>query len=88
MVRTTVADRLARAAPINQRALLSRQMAADYLSIGNTMFRQFEASGDIKGIEIGSGKEKRYRRSDLDDLVERIADKTTNIDKVKRNRSG
>lgn len=87
MARTTTADRVARATPINQRVLLTRQMAADYLSISVTTFRQFEASGDLKGIPIGAGKEKRYRRSDLDELVEKIADQTTNIDKAKRGRS-
>jgi hypothetical protein len=83
MSRQTKADRIASSAPINHRALLTRKMAADYLSIGLPLFDQYQASGDIKGIPIASGKEKRYRRSDLDELIEAMAAGTTNIDRVK-----
>jgi hypothetical protein len=83
MSKQTKAERMASSAPINQRALLTRKMAADYLSIGLPLFDQYQASGDIKGIPIASGKEKRYRRSDLDDLIEAIADQSTNIDRTK-----
>lgn len=83
MNKRTKAERIAASAPINQRALLTRAMAADYLSIGQSMFRAFEASGDIVGLPIGTGKEKRYRRMDLDALIEAIADGNTKIDQVK-----
>jgi hypothetical protein len=72
------------ATPINERAVLTRAMACDYLSIGKSLFRAYESSGDIKGFAIGSGREMRFRRGDLDDLVERIAQQDTNIDRMKR----
>ena len=71
-------------APINERAVLTRAMACDYLSIGKSLFRSYEASGDVKGFAIGSGREMRFRRADLDDLIERIASGETNIDRTKR----
>jgi hypothetical protein len=83
MSKQTKAEKQAASAPINQRALLTRRMAADYLSIGLPLFDQYRASGDIKGIPIASGKEERYRRSDLDDLIEAMASRSTNIDRVK-----
>lgn len=58
--------------PVDERLLLTRQMAADYLSISLTTFKTFELSGDVKGFPFGSGKEKRYRRTDLDQLADRI----------------
>jgi excisionase family DNA binding protein len=70
--------------PINQRALLTRRDAAAYLSVSYTLFRSFEASGDIKGIKIGTGRESRYRRSDLDEFIERLAAGELNIDRTKR----
>jgi excisionase family DNA binding protein len=70
--------------PINQRAALTREMACDYLSIGRSTFRTYESSGDIKGFAIGNGREKRFKRTDLDDLIERIAAQDTNIDRAKR----
>lgn len=81
---TTQSDRIAQMTPINQRALLTRRMAADYLSIGLTKFKSFECSGDITGMKIGAGREWRFRRADLDDLIERIATNTTNQDRMKR----
>lgn len=71
-------------APINERAVLTRAMACDYLSIGKSLFRAYECSGDVKGFAIGSGREMRFRRADLDDLIQRIADQDTNIDRAKR----
>ena len=70
--------------PINQRALLTRKDAAAYLSISYTTFLAYEASGDVKGIKIGTGKEKRYRRSDLDTLIHKMEQGETNIDRTKR----
>lgn len=70
--------------PINERAALTRAMACDYLSIGKSTLRSYECSGDIKGFAIGAGREVRFKRSDLDDLIERIADQDTNIDRAKR----
>ena len=70
--------------PINQRALLTRKDAAAYLSISYTTFLAYEASGDVKGIKIGTGKEKRYRRSDLDTLIDKMEQGETNIDRTKR----
>ncbi len=69
--------------PFNQRALLGRRDAADYLSISYTMFKAFEASGDIKGIKIGTGRECRYRRSDLDNLIDRLELQDTQVDRTK-----
>lgn len=83
MGRPTKAEKIAASTPINQRALLTRSMAADYLSLSVPTLKSYEDSGDLKGIPIGTGKEKRYRRSDLDDLIDRVAERRTNQDKVK-----
>ena len=72
------------ATPINERALLTRQMAADYMSISYDLFIRYERSGDIKGMAISSGREKRYRRRDVDALIDAVAEGTTNIDKAKK----
>lgn len=79
----TKAERIAERTPINQRALLNRAMAADYLSVSETFFRSLESSKDVQGIPIGTGKERRYRRADLDELIEKMAAGQLNIDKVK-----
>ena len=68
--------------PFNQRALLNRRDAAEYLSVSYNTFRTFEASGDIKGIKFGSGRESRYRRSDLDSLIDRLESGDTNINRT------
>ncbi|TWU22491.1 Helix-turn-helix domain protein [Novipirellula galeiformis] len=79
----TKAERIARATPIDQRLWLTRRMAADYLSVSNDTIIRFESTGDLKGIPIGSGREKRYKRVDLEELAERIEAQQTNIDRVK-----
>jgi hypothetical protein len=71
-------------APINERALLTRPMAMDYLSIGRDLFDQYERHGDIVGIPIGKGTERRYRKSHLDALVDSMERQDTKVDRLKR----
>lgn len=84
MSKQTKAAKRAASAPINERALLTRRMACDYLSMGGDAFRAYESMGDITGIPFGSGRELRFRRSELDDLIDRMADQTTNLDRKKQ----
>ncbi|QDT07966.1 hypothetical protein K227x_63960 [Rubripirellula lacrimiformis] len=79
----TKAERIAAATPINQRALLTRPMACDYLSVSLNTFKGYESVKDIVGIPIGTGVEKRYRRCDLDDLIEAMATQSTKLDRLK-----
>lgn len=57
-------------APINERALLTKQQAADYLSVSLTRVKQWIANGDIRPTRIGSSV--RLRRERLDELIDRI----------------
>lgn len=83
MGKLTKAQRVAASAPIDQRALLTRRMACDYLSLSATSFTSYEKTKDIVGIPIGSGAEKRYRRRDLDSLIEAMASQSTRLDQLK-----
>lgn len=69
--------------PINERALLTVNDATDYLSISRTRLDEYRACGDIKPIELGS-RNLRYRRRDLDELIEKIASKDTHFDRMTR----
>ena len=43
----------------------------------------FESMGDIKGIPIGTGRELRFRRRDLDALIDAMAERNTKLDQRK-----
>lgn len=84
MRKATKAERIASATPIDQRALLTRQMSCDYLSVSEGTFKSYESMGDIKGIPIASGLRLRFRRSDLDALIDAMANQSTNFDRKKQ----
>ncbi len=68
--------------PINERALLTRKMAAAYLSISESRLDQYRLSGDIDAIKMG-GRSVRFRRVELDELIEKIASGETHVDRMK-----
>lgn len=59
-------------------------MALDYLSIGRDLFDQYEKHGDITGIPIGKGSERRYRKSHLDELIDAMEQQATKVDQLKQ----
>lgn len=67
--------------PINERAILTKKMAAAYLSISESRLDQYRASKDVKAIEFGS-RNLRYRRTELDALIDRIENKETHFEKM------
>jgi excisionase family DNA binding protein len=53
-------------------ALLKPAEACEYLSIGETTLNGLRAAEEIKSVRIGGAV--RYRRTDLDDFIERLAE--------------
>lgn len=70
-MKETKADRIAKGRPINERALLTRQDSADYLSVSLSTFKRFIANKDIKPIHVVS--RAMFRRTDLDELIDKLA---------------
>ncbi len=81
MAKQTKAERIASGRPINERALLKTGDACDYLSISRSLLDQFRAGGDIKAVPVGN-RSLRYRRLDLDDLIEKMANRDTHLDRM------
>ncbi|TWT65652.1 helix-turn-helix domain-containing protein [Crateriforma conspicua] len=82
----TKASRKAQAAPINHRGWVTVQMAADYLSVGKDFIRDYTASGDIRPVNTGRGKERqclKYRLNDLDELMIAIGEGRTRLQRMK-----
>jgi excisionase family DNA binding protein len=52
-------------------ALLKREEAAEYLGVGVTTLNGLRASEQIKSVRVLDGV-IRYRRSDLDEFIERL----------------
>ncbi|MCD0460026.1 hypothetical protein [Roseiconus lacunae] len=57
--------------PVNERLLLTLLDAAAYLSIGQTLFKEYVAAGDIRPLRVGI-RGVRFRRSDCEALADRI----------------
>lgn len=53
-------------------ALMSRQVGASYMGISPTEFSVLIAEGKITGCALRPGGQPRYRRSDLDDLIDSL----------------
>jgi excisionase family DNA binding protein len=66
----TKSDRIAKGRPINERALLTKQDSADYLSVSLTTFKQFISNRDIRPIHVGT--RAMFRRTDLDELIDKL----------------
>jgi excisionase family DNA binding protein len=81
-VAETKADRIAKGRPINERALLTKQDAADYLSVSLSTFKRFVTNRDIKPIHVVS--RAMFRRTDLDELIDKLATGETAYQKAIR----
>lgn len=58
----------------NWPALLSRDQAAEYLSIGLTQLGRLIASDEIKPVQIpGNDRDLKFKRVDLDKFIERLS---------------
>ena len=53
-------------------ALLSRKEACIYLSIRESKFNELVASGHFQGVMVASDRLIRYKKSDLDDFIQRL----------------
>ncbi len=67
--------------PINERSLLTRKMAAAYLSISESRLDEYRAAGDVKVVELGT-RNIRYRRRELENLIDKIEQKQTHFDRM------
>lgn len=68
--------------PINERALLTESDAADYLSITRRTLYGYRTAGDITPICLGN-RNLRYRRRDLDELIDKIEAGETHLERMK-----
>lgn len=66
--------------PINERSLLNAQEAADYLSVSANTLRDWFKDGELERVPIGESK-FRYRRLDLENLIDRLVAGETNTQK-------
>lgn len=69
-------------ARLDERFWLRRLDVCDYLSIGLNTLLPFIEFGDLRGVPIGTGNECRFRRSDVEQLAEAIAEGTTKYQKT------
>ncbi len=53
-------------------ALMTREEAAEYLGIGKSSMSLLIAKGDIRGVKFYANGQPRYKRSDLDELIESL----------------
>lgn len=68
-MKKTKSERKATGAPINERGLLTKSQAADYLSIGVSSLDRLISVGEIVPIRLGDNS-PRIKRLDLDDWIE------------------
>lgn len=51
-------------------ALMSRKDAAEYLDVSSRYFSDLVAMGKIRGVKFMSNSQPKYKRADLDSLIE------------------
>lgn len=80
----TKAAEIAKAMPANERYLLTRKVAAEYLGISTDAIYEHEVNGDIGSARYGKGKNAKclYRRKDVEQLGEMIFGGRTFLDRM------
>lgn len=53
-------------------ALMSRKEAAEYLGVSDRFFTDLIAQGRIRGVQFEKKGQPRYKRVDLDGLIESL----------------
>lgn len=51
--------------------LLGVREAAEILNVNTETLRRWDNSGKLKAIKIGTGKHRRYKRTDIDKLIQK-----------------